>query len=245
MSRTFAALTCLTALVVLPFAACGGNERESLARGCEDRREIALTFDDGPNQPYTGRILDILAARDAKATFFVTGTQVEAAPGVLADLEAKGMAIGAHSYDHADNLNRLERDAFAADLARADDAMEAAGVTTRLFRAPFGRWSNDMLRTLQREGYTAIGWSIDSRDWSAETTPDQIAENVIAAAHPGAIVLLHDGGLSGGDPDRSRTIEALPGIIDALQGAGYALVTVPEILGIPQDGPAVTEPQCN
>ena len=89
-----------------------------------------------------------------------------------------------------------------------------------------------MLRELRKLGYVSIGWDVDSRDWNTASTVDEIVNNVLSNAHPGAIVLMHDGGLGGGDPDRTRTIEALPRIIEGLQADGYALVTIPEATGL-------------
>lgn len=246
MSHAAITTSCVLAFTALLLASCSsGAERRPISSGCPNPRQIALTFDDGPNPPDTDRILGILESTGAKATFFVTGAQTERHPEYIGRLTDAGMAIAAHSYDHERDLEKLPSAAFIGDLRRTDDALTAAGATTHMFRAPYGHWSDTMLRALADEGYTAVGWDIDSRDWDAATTTDHIVRNVIDSAHPGGIVLLHDGGLGGGDPDRSRTIEALPRIIEALKAGGYALVTVPEITGIPQAGPAAREPRCD
>jgi peptidoglycan/xylan/chitin deacetylase (PgdA/CDA1 family) len=91
-----------------------------------------------------------------------------------------------------------------------------------------------MLGELHRAGYVSIGWDLDSRDWASDSSADDIVRNVLDAAHPGAIVLMHDGGLGGGDPDRTRTVAALPRIIDGLHERGYDLVTIPELTGAPE-----------
>src|SRR5438552_17563174 len=89
-----------------------------------------------------------------------------------------------------------------------------------------------LLRELRKLGYVSVGWDVDSRDWSRDATLDDIVNNVLSKAHRGAIVLMHDGGLGGGNPDRTRTIEALPRIIEGLHADGYALVTIPEATGL-------------
>lgn len=199
--------------------------------GCRDRRELALTFDDGPNPPYTEQILDILAARRARATFFDEGHQVEAHPEIVQRENETGMAIGSHSYAHSADLPTMARPDFALDLKRAEDVLDAAlGFKTAIYRAPFGHTSDSMLIELQRAHYASIGWDLDSTDWS-DATPDAIVHSVLDNAHPGAIVLMHDGGLGGGNPDRATTIAALPRILDGLHDQGYDLVTVPELTG--------------
>ena len=90
------------------------------------------------------------------------------------------------------------------------------------------------------------GWDVDSRDWSSDATVNDIVSNVLSNSHPGAIVLMHDGGLGGGNPDRTRTIEALPRIIDGLHAAGYAVVTIPDATGLPlqQSGSTAEDLRC-
>ncbi len=203
-----------------------------LSSGCTSGHRIALTFDDGPNEPYTGRILDLLAADHAPATFFIEGEAVAADPATVRREVRLGMAIGSHSESHSDKLPQMDRAAFTADLDRADAAIRgAAGFSPAIFRPPYGHTSHTMLRALRREGYTSIGWDVDSRDWS-DAGVDEVVANVLNGAHPGAIVLMHDGGLGGGHTDRSTTLAALPRIIDGLRARGYELATVPELAGI-------------
>jgi len=203
-----------------------------LSSGCTSGHRVALTFDDGPNQPYTGQILDQLAAEHAPATFFVEGEAVAADPATVKREVALGMAIGSHSYTHSDKLPQMDDASFTADLDRADAAVRAAaGFSPALFRPPYGHSSHTMLRALRREGYTSIGWDVDSRDWS-DAGVDDVVANVLNHAHPGAIVLMHDGGLGGGRRDRSTTLAALPRIIEGLRARGYELVTVPELAGV-------------
>lgn len=204
---------------------------------------VALTFDDGPNPPYTQEILDELAAEHARATFFVEGEASAQSRAVVGREVEMGMAVGSHSARHMRDYPSERRDQFEADLDAADQEIEGAtGYHPRLYRAPYGRWSGTMLRALRERGYTPVGWDVDSRDWDPATPADAIARNVVAGAHPGAIVLLHDGGLGGGEPDRERTVRALPEIIRGLRARGYRLVTVPEITGMAEAGGRATEP---
>jgi peptidoglycan/xylan/chitin deacetylase (PgdA/CDA1 family) len=125
----------------------------------------------------------------------------------------------------------MSQEAFAADLVRAEDALvSATGARPEFYRSPFGHTSNTMLEEERRRGYTSIGWDIDSEDWS-DAAVDRVVSNVLDQAHNGAIVLMHDGGLGGGNADRSTTLAAVPRIIDGLRGMGYGFATVPEITG--------------
>jgi peptidoglycan-N-acetylglucosamine deacetylase len=212
-----------------------------LSSGCSDRPQVALTFDDGPNPPYTQQILDILRARNVKGTFFVEGEAAAAHPDLVKEESGLGMVVGSHSYAHSDGLSLAGPDDFQADLKHAEAVIEGiVGYRPRLYRAPYGHTSETMLRGLYRAGYVSIGWDTDSADWR-DITADQIVETVLSEVHPGAIVLLHDGGIGGGNPDRTNTVEALPQIIDGLRERGYEPVTVPDITGVPaaQDGSKV------
>jgi peptidoglycan-N-acetylglucosamine deacetylase len=194
------------------------------------RRAVALTFDDGPNPPYTQRLLDILRANDATATFFVVGEAALAHPEVVREERDSGMAVGLHSYGHSSELFTMDGGEFRADLDQAEAAIGGIlGYKPAFYRAPYGHTSETMLRELRAAGYSSVGWDVDSDDWE-EGSADAIAQKVLAEAHPGAIVLLHDGGLGGGNPDRTATIEALAAILAGLRERGYEFLTVPEIL---------------
>ncbi len=214
-------------------AACGASlaRARHLSEGCTARREIALTFDDGPNPPFTSQILDMLTVAGARATFFDEGQAVESYPDLVRAEAARGMTVGSHSYTHSADLPTMSHAAFADDLQRAGDALTAAlGQEPMLYRSPFGHTSDTMLEEERKRGYTSIGWDVDSEDWSGADA-DRVVSNVLGAAHPGAIVLMHDGGLGGGNPDRATTLAALPRILEGLRERGYALVTVPQIIG--------------
>ena len=202
-----------------------------LSSACTNSRAVALTFDDGPNPPYSGQILSILKSHNVKATFFAEGRATDAHPEVVRDEVAAGMAMGNHSWSHSDKLPSASPDEFALDTSIAGQAIErAAGYAPALYRSPYGHTSDSMLRGLRKLGYVSVGWDIDSKDWT-DASVDEIVQNVLVAAHPGAIVLMHDGGLGGGDPDRTKTIEALPRLIDGLTRAGYTFATLPEATG--------------
>lgn len=231
----FASAAGLILAIGLALAACDSTpaKAQHFSFGCREGRAIAITFDDGPNPPYTGAILDILAAHGDRATFFDEGQQVEAHPDLVRREIDAGMAIGSHSYAHSPDLPTMARADFVRDLSQAQDALKTvAGFTPAIYRSPFGHTSDSMLIELHRARYKSVGWDLDSTDWS-DASADAVVRAVLDAAHPGAIVLMHDGGLGGGNPDRLATIAALPRILDGLRDQGYQLVTVPELTGAP------------
>ncbi len=225
----------VTVLVLAAVFALGSSDlvyagAGHVSRGNGCRRVIALTFDDGPNPPYTQEIVDVLRRENVPATFFVEGEAAAADPSDVEMLKDAAMAVGSHSYSHSEALVTMSAADFRDDLQSAEAVLvRILGYKPQLYRAPFGKISAVMIDELRRAGYVSVGWDVDSDDWQ-ETSPEKIADNVLSQSHSGAIVLLHDGGLSGGNPDRSGTLAALPSIIDGLRGRGYEFVTVPEIL---------------
>jgi peptidoglycan/xylan/chitin deacetylase (PgdA/CDA1 family) len=201
--------------------------------GTPHRREIALTFDDGPG-PFTPRILGVLERFDAPATFFEIGRQVRAYPRLTARLLAAGMAIGDHTEDHPP-LALLSSAGQAAEIDRAAAAIHAAGARGRLlFRPPYGSFDASTLALLRARDMVMVLWTVDTRDY-ARPGVKRIIYTALSGARPGAILLLHDGG-----GDRTQTLAAVPRIIRRLTERGYRLVTVPQLLE--HDPPPVGQP---
>jgi peptidoglycan/xylan/chitin deacetylase (PgdA/CDA1 family) len=195
--------------------------------GSTDRREIALTFDDGP-WPDTPGFLNVLEREHVVATFFEIGEQVSTY-GQGGALErrmlADGDMVGDHTWSHP---NVSGAGAFAqGQILRTADALRRAtgGFRPCLFRAPYGAVSGALISEVRSLDFTTIQWNVDPRDWARPGT-DAIYNNVVANAHSGAIVLQHDGG-----GDRSETLAALPREIATLRGEGYKFVTVTQLLG--------------
>ncbi len=242
--RSFGVLAAALLVALAPGCLTGTAKAEHLSFGCREGRRIALTFDDGPNPPYTERILDILQARGVAATFFDEGQAAASNPSLVKREVSLGMAVGAHSYAHDQSLPAMTRGEFRVDLRAAENALTPVlGYRPALYRSPYGHTSDNMLAGLGGRGYTSIGWDIDSTDWS-DATADQVVRSVLDNAHPGGIVLMHDGGLGGGHADRSTTIAALPRIIDGLRAQGYTFATVPEITGAPLKHGGKRRPAC-
>jgi peptidoglycan-N-acetylglucosamine deacetylase len=191
-----------------------------VSRGGDDRMEIALTFDDGPQPPYTGQVLDILARYGVPATFFCTGMYAAAWPEYLVRMREEGHTVANHTWSHP-FLFELTRPQLTAQLDRTNEAIAAAtGAAPTLFRPPYGSRTPEVLRWLAESGLTTVLWDVAPDDWQLPGA-DTIAARVLDEARPGSIVLLHD---SGGD--RSQTVAALAPIIEGLLGRGFTFVPV-------------------
>ena len=199
----------------------------SVCRGPAWQPRVALTFDDGPAES-TPRLLELLAKRGVPATFFCCGAQADRRPKVARAVLDAGHEIGNHTQTHPALYFRsaafMEQEIGAAQRSLAS----ATGVTPRLFRPPYGiRWPG--LRGVQRRlGVTSVMWSVIGRDWALPAAA--IAQRVLAAAEPGAIICLHDGRGLQANPDISATLEATDVIIAELADRGYEFRTVSDLL---------------
>lgn len=186
-----------------------------------DVNDIFLTFDDGPNEPYTSQILDVLKAYEAKATFFVCGMGVERFPQIARRILDEGHSIGNHAYSHSMLLTITGL--LGKEIEKTGELIQkTTGVKTRLFRPPWGVATPWLKRYLKAHHYQTILWDINSYDWSGMPA-SSIEGIVLKKAHPGAVILLHDGKNSKQRHDRSQTVQALPPIIKALKQRGFCL----------------------
>ncbi|MFI1285776.1 polysaccharide deacetylase family protein [Streptomyces sp. NPDC020858] len=210
----------------------GTERRTCVSRGSGERREISLTFDDGPQPPDTGQVLDILRRYDVPATFFCTGMYATAYPEYLARMLEEGHGIGNHTWSHP-MLFELTRPQLVEQLDRTNEAIAAAagGRAPTLFRPPYGSRTPEVLGWLAESGLTTVLWDVAPDDWQMPGA-DTIATGVVEQARPGSIVLLHD---SGGD--RSQTVAALAPMIEGLLERGYSIVPVEQQLGAPAPAP--------
>lgn len=200
--------------------------------GPRTEKVVALTFDDGPNDPYTTQILDVLKQEGVHATFFVVGQNAERQPGTVRRIVAEGNDLGNHSYRHRkrDALLDLHYD----DMTRANDVLRGiTGTLPRLYRAPNGFHTPWSLRAVGEHGLRAVGWDVESNDWD-EPGVDTIVMRTVNHVQAGSIILLHDGDNTRLGTDRSQQVQAVRGIIETLKARGYRFVTVSEMLGLPQ-----------
>ena len=192
------------------------------------RDRVAITFDDGPDAEHTRPLLELLERRGHRATFFVIGKRAEAAPALVAEIVRRGHGLGNHSYEHAYTTPFRDPARLAADLARAQEVMAQAGARVRFFRPPIGILSPRVAAAARRLGLTLVGWSATARDGRAATTAAEAAARLIAAARPGAILVLHDAVERGARTPVAAA--ALGPLLDALAARGLRSVTLDELL---------------
>jgi peptidoglycan/xylan/chitin deacetylase (PgdA/CDA1 family) len=195
-----------------------------LSRGDHDRPEIALTFDDGPSPPYTGRILDVLERYAVPATFFCVGLNVGAHVEDMARIREQGHALGNHTWSHP-FLTELSRPQLVEQIDRAGEAIAEAsgGPVPALFRPPYGSRTPEVVGWLADIGPRTVLWDVETADW-AMPGADTISRIVLEQTRPGSVILLHDGG-----GDRSQTVAALPALIEGLLARGLRFVTADEL----------------
>ncbi len=206
-------------------------------------KQVAITFDDGPDAEWTPKILDVLKREQAPATFFLIGIQADKYAGITKRIYDEGHEIGNHTFTHPD-ISNISHSYMKLELNLTERLFASRlGIRTILFRPPYSVDQEpdtaDQVRPLevtQDMGYVTIGNRIDPNDWrdNPHRTAEQITESVMKDLPPckpedqlcGNIILLHDGG-----GDRRETVRALPMIIDSLRARGYEIVPVHELLG--------------
>ena len=237
-------LACLGYLGYFGYETMEAPENQIFGRtvvdGSPKVREVALTYDDGPNPPYTDRILDILKAEHVHATFFLVGRATLAYPQTVRRMEREGNVIGNHTWDHP-HLIMESRSAIRAELNRTQDAIvKVTGHPTHLMRPPFGIRDFRVISEAHKLGYDVVMWSVPlPNDWE-QPGDATIAKRVISKVEDGSIIVLHDGNRGRlcsrerhpnlHDCDRSQEIAATREIIDTLREQGYRFVTIPRLM---------------
>lgn len=195
-------------------------ERWLLRQGAPGHGMVALTFDDGP-QPQAPAILDVLAAHNAHATFFLVGTNVKKRPAAARRMAAEGHALASHSRSHA-RLTDLRPEQIRNEIRNNNIVIRrATGVEARLFRPPGGQYDDRVLAEAARQGMTTVLWSNNTGDWRRRD-PEWLVRRVLSDVQDGDIVLLHE--------TLPETLEALPAILEGLRARGLRAVTVPELM---------------
>jgi len=201
------------------------------SNGNRNNSRIALTFDDGPNEPYTSQVLGILERYGIKATFFIIGQNARRYPEVCRRIVTTGNVIGNHSYHHYKSLCLRRSKAVARDIEQAHQAIyECTGLEPKLFRPPHGFRTPWMMRTVRNLGYKVVTWDNMTGDWNANKSAEDIKRTIVQRAKPGGVIVLHDGRDSRPRYDRSQMLQALPFVIGTLKKRGFDFVTIPELL---------------
>lgn len=203
------------------------------------KKEIVLTFDDGPDPKYTKEILEILKNHQIKATFFTIGKHAMLYQDMLTQIYEEGHEIGNHTFSHP-NIDKVSDNQLKFELNTTERIIQ--GITGRspiLYRPPFGNYLNthdgdnmdnyvkskfQRIMDITQMGYITVNYDIDSEDWKTHNSKE-IVDKVIKQASDGDIILLHDGG-----GDRTATVQALPEMIEKLKSQGYKFVTIGELM---------------
>src|SRR6201996_8445567 len=221
--RTVAGVAAAAAIVGI--GACTGHIRFAHANDvvdCAQVKCVALTFDDGPT-PYTDRLLSILKANNAKATFFEIGNKVAANPAGAKRVVDAGMELGNHTWEHP-NMTTLPPADMPAQLSRANDAIAAAtGVTPKLWRPPCGLTDDAVNQQAGKIGLAGILWDVIPYDWINDSNTAASRLLLMSQIKPGSVVLLHD--------TYSSTVDLVEQFIPVLKANNYHFVTVSPLLG--------------
>lgn len=204
------------------------GDHATIARVRTARPVVAMTFDDGPHPTLTPQLLDILAQRQIRATFFLVGTRVARHPAVARRIVAEGHEIGNHTWSHP-SLSGLGDAGILREIDRATRAIhETVGRAPVTMRPPYGNLTGRQRLMVHRErNLPTVLWSIDPEDWR-RPGPDIVASRIVNSSHPGGVVLAHD--------IQSGTVRAMPETLDTLRMRGYQFVTVSELIGWPRWG---------
>lgn len=202
-----------------------GRAFSGLPRGSQ---QIALTFDDGPNDPYTLNLLDVLAKHNLRATFFMIGRYVRQRPDIAAEVVKRGHVVGNHTFTHPLlTLQPLSR--IREELEECSKALEdTVGEHSDLFRPPWGGRRPGVFRLVRQLKLQPVMWSVTGFDWNAPSA-DYIEQKVTRRIRGGSVVLLHDGGHISFGADRSRTVEVVDRLLSRYKGE-FNFVTVPEMM---------------
>jgi peptidoglycan/xylan/chitin deacetylase (PgdA/CDA1 family) len=193
-------------------------------------KKLALTYDDGPNDPDTMRLLEVLARHGVIATFFLIGRYVQQRPGIVRELVKAGHVIGNHTFTHPLLTFKPAAEVRAELEGCARALADAAGTHSNLFRPPFGGRRPAVFRIARQMGLEPVMWNVTGYDWNAPSA-EQIERKVTERVRGGDVVLLHDGGHLRMGADRSHTVTATGRLIARYKGEGFEFVTIPEMMG--------------
>jgi peptidoglycan/xylan/chitin deacetylase (PgdA/CDA1 family) len=202
-------------------------------------RQIALTYDDGPNDPHTLRLLETLAKNGVQATFFLVGSHVRQRPDITREIVSAGHVVGNHTFTHPLLVLKSESD-VRREISDCRSALQdAIGTHSNLFRPPFGGRRPAVLRIVRELGLEPVMWNVAGNDWNAPAAAE-IERRIAKQLRGGDVILLHDGGHKGIGADRSQTVIATGGLITDLRLRGYDFVTIPQMMAV-REGASLPE----
>jgi peptidoglycan/xylan/chitin deacetylase (PgdA/CDA1 family) len=192
-------------------------------------KQIALTFDDGPNDPHTLDLLDVLDRHNVHATFFMIGRYVQQRPDIALEVSKRGHVIGNHTFAHPFLTFEPTRNT-RHEIKQCGDALTSTvGEHSNLFRPPWGARRPAVLRTARQLGLEPIMWSVTGYDWNTPSA-EYIEQKVVRQVRGGDVILLHDGGHKTFGADRSATVKATDRLIARYKPEGFEFVTIPQMM---------------
>jgi peptidoglycan/xylan/chitin deacetylase (PgdA/CDA1 family) len=192
-------------------------------------KQLALTYDDGPNDPHTQRMLEVLARHNVRATFFLIGRFVQQRPDLAREIAQAGHVIGNHTFTHP-FLTFKPTAEIRRELNDCHSAIQdAIGQHSNLFRPPFGARRPAVLSTVRELGLEPVMWNVTGYDWDAPPPCAEIEKKVTKQIRGGDVILLHDGGHKQMGADRSQTVLATDHLLAKYKSEGYDFSTVPQM----------------
>jgi len=203
----------------------------TFAHGARGSRQIALTYDDGPNDPHTLKLLDVLAKHDVRATFFMIGRFVRERPDIARAVAATGHTIGNHTFTHPLLIFKSAAQTRAELLDCRAALTDVVGEHSNLFRPPFGGRRPATLRVARELGFETVMWNVTGYDWKAPQAA-AIEAKVARQVHAdgGDLILLHDGGHGRMGAYRGQTVIATDNLIRRYKDQGFQFVSVTEMM---------------
>ncbi len=189
-----------------------------------DKKEISISFDDGPAENYTQQILAILKAENVKATFFCIGNRIAGNEAILKKVKDEGHIIGNHSYSHHFWFDMYAAKKMQEDLKQMDAELERViGLKPKFFRPPYGVTNPNLAKAIRKGGYTPVGWSVRSLDTVAKDE-QLLLHKINAGIKPGAVFLFHD--------TCKITVNVLPQFIQEVKKRGYNIIPLDKLLAL-------------
>jgi peptidoglycan-N-acetylglucosamine deacetylase len=228
ISATAAAAVAAGYQAMSPTGQWYGQTFAGLPRGS---RKLALTFDDGPNDPYSLRVLEVLSKHGIQATFFMIGRYVRQRPGIVREIVQAGHVIGNHTFTHPLLIFKSETE-IRRELSDCCAALQdATGEHSNLFRPPFGARRPAVLRVARELGLQTIMWNVTGYDWNAPPAA-MIEKKVATRIRGGDVILLHDGGHKQMGADRLQTVLATDQLITLYKAEGYQFLTIQQMMAM-------------
>ena len=196
---------------------------KAFCKGCNSKKEVALTFDDGPDPTQTPKVLEVLRRYNVKAAFFCVGDKAKEYPDLVRRIVDEGHIVGNHTYEHNPIFPLFCKVEMEHDLRKTDDILnQITGKKISFFRPPFGVTNPTVAAVVRKLGYKTIGWSIRSLDTVRKFSREQVVKRIESKLHNGGIILLHD--------NRKNSESLAEAVIEKIISNGYAIKRVDELL---------------